>query len=340
MKIYLITFSLMIGSFLKPAVAQTTFARGEQPQITVDNKGLVRLVFGEKDKIYYSSSNDKGKTFSSPILVGEVKEMHLGMTRGPQLASSKDYSVVTAMDKPGNIHAFQLNHKSNKWDKIQNANDADDSAPEGLMSIAADDNNNFYAVWLDLREDRKNNICFSTLKQSKWSTNKFAYKSPESHVCECCKPSIVAKGKTVSIMFRNWLKGSRDLYLISSTDGGQTFSNALKLGNGTWQLKGCPMDGGGLFIDTNNNIHTAWQREGIVYYVQPGQQEQKIGDGRHVGLSGNVITWEDGSDLMIRPMNGEPKKIGEGTALKIFGFNDKSILAVWEKDDQIVFKKI
>ncbi|MBA4057726.1 MAG: hypothetical protein C0490_23630, partial [Marivirga sp.] len=177
-------------------------------------------------------------------------------------------------------------------------------------------------------------------KQSKWSTNKFAYKSPESHVCECCKPSIVAKGKTVSIMFRNWLKGSRDLYLISSADGGLTFSDALKLGNGTWQLKGCPMDGGGLFIDANNNINTAWQREGIVYYAQPGQQEQKIGDGRHVGLSGNIITWEDGSDLMIRPMNGEPKKIGEGTALKVFEFNDKSILAVWEKDDQIQYKKI
>ncbi|MBA4057866.1 MAG: hypothetical protein C0490_24330, partial [Marivirga sp.] len=124
MRIYLITFSLIIGSFLKPAFAQTILARGEQPQITVDNKGLVRLVFGEKNNIYYSSSNDNGKTFSSPILVGEVKEMHLGMTRGPQLASSKDYSVVTAMDKPGNIHVFQLNHKSNKWAKIQNLNDS------------------------------------------------------------------------------------------------------------------------------------------------------------------------------------------------------------------------
>lgn len=147
--------------------------------------------------------------------------MHLGMTRGPQLASSKDYSVVTAIDKKGNILAFRLTHKTGKWEKITNVNDVDASAPEGLMSIAADDNNNFFAVWLDLREGQKNNISFSVLKgNSKWSKNSFAYKSPESHVCECCKPQIAVRGNNVSIMFRNWLKGSRDLYLIISLSSG------------------------------------------------------------------------------------------------------------------------
>lgn len=341
MRIYLITFSLIIGSFFKPVFAQTSLARGEQPQITVDNKGLVRLVFGEKDKIYYSTSNDKGQTFSKPVLIGEVAKMHLGMTRGPQLATSKDYSVVTAMDQPGNIHSFRLTHKTGKWEKIASVNDVDASAPEGLMSIAADANNNFFAVWLDLREDKKNNIAFSVLKgNSKWSKNKFAYKSAEDHVCECCKPSIAVNGNNVSIMFRNWLRGSRDLYLTTSSNNGQTFSEAQKLGKGTWPLKGCPMDGGGISIDSKNEIHTAWQRDGQIYYARPGQQEEKIGEGRHVGLDGNLATWESGSDLFMKPLNGEKQKIGEGTALKVFEFNGKSILAIWEKDDQIVFKKL
>ena len=76
--------------------------------------------------------------------------MHLGMTRGPQIASSKDYSIVTAMDKKGNINCFRLDHKSGEWTKIKNVNDVDASAPEGLMSLAADNNNNFYAVWLNI----------------------------------------------------------------------------------------------------------------------------------------------------------------------------------------------
>lgn len=324
-----------------PVRSQTALAPGSQPQITVDAQELIRLVYGEKNKIYYATSRDKGVTFSKPVLVGEVNKMHLGMTRGPQLATSKDYSVVTAIDQSGNIHAFRLTHKNGEWEKIKNVNDVPSSAPEGLMSIAADDHNNFYAVWLDLRENRKNNIAFSTLKKkSDWSPNRFAYRSPESHVCECCKPSIAVMGDNVSISFRNWFRGSRDIYLINSTNGGKTFSEAEKMGNGTWQLKGCPMDGGGLTVDSKNNIHTAWQRERAVFYAQPGKPEERIGEGRSVGMSGNLITWEKGSDLILHRINGDQTKIGEGTALKVYELRDHSVLAVWEKENQIVFKKI
>lgn len=340
MKLNLLTallFAFLSGSY---CYAQTVLSPGEQPQISVDSKGVVRLVFGQDDKILFATSKDKGKTFSKPVLIGEVAKMHLGMTRGPQLATSRDYSVVTAIDQQGNIHSLRLTHKTGKWEKISNVNDSDGSAPEGLMSIASDDNNNFYAVWLDLRENRKNNIAFTSMKgNSKWATNKFAYKSSEDHVCECCKPSIAVKGTNVSIMFRNWLKGSRDLYLINSSNSGQSFSDAQKLGKGTWPLNGCPMDGGGLNIDASGEIRTAWQRDGQIYYAKPGDQEQKIGDGRHVGIAGNIITWEMGSELMARPLGGEIQKIGEGTALKIFEFPDKSILSVWEKDEHILFGK-
>ena len=332
---------LVILFFSVPAVfGQSIVGKGKQPQITVDIKGVVRLVFGDNNnKIYYATSTDQGKTFSRPVLVGEVHEMHLGMTRGPQLASSKDYSIVTAMDRKGNIHTFRLTHKTSRWEKINNVNDQDGSAPEGLMSIAANEKNNFYAVWLDLREGRKNNICVSTLTGTNWSKNKFAYKSPESNVCECCKPSIAVKGNKVSIMFRNWLKGSRDLYLISSDNAGQTFSEAQKLGVGTWPLKGCPMDGGGLTIDDRNNIHTAWQREGQVYYSDPGKPEQKIGEGRNVGIDGNLMHWESGSDLVVKRIGESEIKIGEGTALKAYEFDDKTLLTVWEKDEQVLFKR-
>lgn len=336
--IYLLLLLVLIAVSL--VKSQSIIATGEQPQITVDSRYLVRLVYGEKGKIYYATSTDKGETFSKPIIVGEVPEMHLGMTRGPQLASSKDYSIVTAMDKKGNIHSFRLTHKTGKWEKVSNVNDVDGSAPEGLMAVSADDKNNFYAVWLDLRGDRKNNICFASFTGSQWSKNKFVYKSPDEHVCECCKPSIAVKGNSVAIMFRNWVKGSRDLYIISSTNKGQSFTDAQKLGNGTWPLKGCPMDGGGLTIDSNNNIHTAWQRDGVVYIADPAKAEERIGEGRSVGLNGDLVTWEKGSDLMIKKIGGGEQKIGEGTALKTFRFNDNSILAIWENADQIVTKKI
>jgi len=321
--------------------AQTTIASGDQPQVTVDKNGVIRIVYGEGDRIYYSFSTDNGKAFSQPGLVGEIEGMHLGMTRGPQLATSKDYSLVTAMDKKGNIHAFRISHKKGQWEKISNVNDSDGSAPEGLMSIAAGDNNTFYAVWLDLRENRQNNICLSILKSgSKWTKNKFVYKSPDGHVCECCKPSIVVKSNQVSIMFRNWSKGSRDLYVINSLNNGESFSDAQKLGNGTWVLNACPMDGGGLSIGENGAIHTAWQRDGQIFYATPGKPEQNIGQGRDVGLNGNLVFWQSGSDLMLKKINGEPKRVGNGTALSAIELKDGTILTIWQQDDQIMYMKM
>ena len=99
------------------------------------------------------------------------------------------------------------------------------------------------------------------------------------------------------------------------------------------------MDGGGLTIDSKNSIHTAWQRDGQVFYAEPGKPEERVGDGRHVSIAGNIITWERGSDLIIKPLNLPEQKIGEGTALRILELRDKTKLLVWEANDQIVFKK-
>ncbi|HEX8059369.1 MAG TPA: hypothetical protein VF473_00470 [Cyclobacteriaceae bacterium] len=325
--------------FSRYTSAQSVLGDGEQPQVTIDNKGLVRIVFGRNDKILYSSSKDRGASFSKPVLVSEIEGMHLGMTRGPQLASSKDFSVVAAMDKKGNIHSFVLNHKNNSWTPIKNVNDVEASAPEGLMGITADSNNNFYAVWLDIREDKRNNICFASMNgNSSWSKNRIIYKSPDGHVCECCKPSVAAEGGVVSVMFRNWVSGSRDLYLGTSTDKGQTFATPEKLGTGTWKLNACPMDGGALAIDSKNNIHTVWQRDGQIFSAMPGQPETMIGKGRGCTMSNDVFGWSQGTNLLIKHSGKSEMAIGDGSALKLAHFNKQDFFAVWENNKKIVYQ--
>ena len=77
-------------------------------------------------------------------------------------------------------------------------------------------------------------------------------------------------------MLRNWLKGSRDLYLTISKDKGKKFSSAQKLGDGTWPLKGCPMDGGGLTLN-GNTVETAWQREDICIMLGGVNRNKRLG---------------------------------------------------------------
>ncbi|MET3981941.1 hypothetical protein ABIB62_004499 [Mucilaginibacter sp. UYP25] len=78
---------------------RTSIGQGQQPQVSVDNKGTIRVVFGSGDQIFCATSIDHSASFGKPVLVANVPEMHLGMSRRPQLASSKNYSVISAIDK-------------------------------------------------------------------------------------------------------------------------------------------------------------------------------------------------------------------------------------------------
>ncbi|MFD2247735.1 hypothetical protein [Pontibacter ruber] len=324
----------------------TLLAAGRQPQLAVDPKGNTRVVYGLEDKIYCATSKDNGQTFSEPVLVGQLKGLYLGMSMGPQIASSANYSVVTAIDKQGNIHSYRLDHKTDKWVKAAGVNDVPGVAAEGLMSIASDEQDNFYAVWLDVRKNKQNKIVFASTTGSAnaWSENKVVYESPDSTVCECCKPSIAVEGKQVILMFRNWIDGSRDFYLTKSSDNGQQFSQPQKLGTGTWKLEGCPMDGGGILLDSKNGIHTAWQREGTIFYAQPGQQEMQIGKGRNCRISGKtnpVIAWKNGSDLKLKFLNADTETVvGKGSYIETAEMPDNKTLCVWEDENKIRFRKI
>lgn len=344
----LIICSLFAFCFISwDSPSETTISKGQQPQISTDKSGIIRVAFGRSDSIFCVTSLDKGNSFSRPALVGVVPKMHLGMARGPQLASSAHYSVVTAMGQNGDIHCFILNHKKGQWQEKGTVNDIKGSAPEGLMNIACDNQDNFYAAWLDIRLNKRNNIFFSSLPagHTQWLKNKLVYQSPDEHVCECCRPSIAVKGSDVAIMFRNWVNGSRDLYLATSADKGNTFNTAIKLGTGTWKLNACPMDGGGLDFNADNTINTTWQRQGIVYYCKPGGNEKELGKGRDCSISTNagqtIVALSDAGELKYKNVQTDRETIvGKGSYLKTYILPNDKVLCVWEENGMIKSKKI
>ncbi|HEX8021773.1 hypothetical protein, partial [Mucilaginibacter sp.] len=161
------------------------------------------------------------------------------------------------------------------------------------------------------------------------------YRSPDGHVCECCRPGIAVKGGNVAIMFRNWLNGSRDLYLATSTDKGKTFNKATKLGNDTWKMNSCTMDGGGLDFNADNTINTTWQRKGVVYYCTPGQNEKELGKGRDCSISADknqiLVAMGDGGRLTYKNVQTNKETyVGKGSYLKTVILPDSKVLCVWE----------
>ncbi len=313
-------------------------AKGQMPNITKGKDNNLHLVYGIGDSIMYAYSQNNA-SFSKPFLISVLPHVFSFAMRGPQIAATENGIVVTASTSSGNIFSYYKAGTGN-WTKGQRVNDIDTVAKEGLTALSADGENTF-AVWLDLRGNQKNKIygAASTNGGKTWSANKMIYSSPDTTVCECCKPSVVVNGSNVFVMFRNWLDGNRDMYLIKSTDGGASFGKAQKLGDGSWKLNGCPMDGGGLSVNENGAVQTVWRREGKVYVAAPGVPEKEIGGGKGCTIATvgnkNIYAWTENGQIVLADQQGKKKILGKGNGPVLEALNDVQVLCVWEDEKEI-----
>ena len=303
--------------------------------------GEIHMVFASGDSIMYCNSSDSGKNFSNSILIGTLPDLAVVGGRGPQIAGNKNQLVIAAADGNGNIYSYTRPDSKGNWIRGGRMNDVADIAKEGFVSLASNDEGKYFAVWLDLRGNEKNKIvgAASTDGGKTWSANKIIYRSPDKSVCECCKPSIAMKDDHIAIMFRNSLDGNRDMYVIQSTDGGNNFGQAEKLGKGSWLLNGCPMDGGAIVIDNNGNPQTVWRREGKFYACEPGKEEKEIGGGKNCSMESvngkNIYTWTENGEVVCQMPEGIRKNLGKGKLPVIKMINDEHVICVWENEHEI-----
>lgn len=314
---------------------------GMHPAVATDPAGNVYVVYGKGNAIFYTASSN-GEQFDTPVRIDSLAGLHLGASRGPQIAATAKSVVITAIDKAGNVWAYSLNRTTKQWQPRVRVTDVPEIAKEGFVAVSADEDNGYSAVWLDLRTDKRNKIAGarSTDGGQTWSANQILYQSPEGTVCECCQPSVVSQGKHVAIMFRNFLNGSRDMYLLQSADGGRTFGKTEKLGQGTWKLNACPMDGGGLFVASNGAVATVWRRENKLFTARPGQAETEVGEGKNAKIvstkKGDYVVFQQAGQVMAMiPGESQPKTIAPGGYPKVALLPHDRVLCLWEQNGAV-----
>ncbi len=337
-----ILFTLLFFSFFitysQKGATEQIIEKGQMPNIAKDKYNNIHIVYGNGDSIMYISSRD-GRNYKSPVLIAMLPQLFASAMRGPQIATGANGLVVTACTKSGNIFSYYKN-TFGKWSKAVKVNDENESAKEALMSLSADGTNAF-AVWLGVRDPKGQNIIGARSNDGgkTWKKNILVYASPDNSVCECCKPSVVMKGNNVYAMFRNWLDGNRDLYLIKSTNAGNSFGVAQKLGNGNWKLNGCPMDGGGLALTKNGTPETVWRRGGKIYAATPGLSETELGEGRSCSMeilnNKKIYTWTESGNVVVMKPNGTKINLGKGSLPAVKSLNNDHVLCVWENEKQI-----
>ena len=317
---------------------KSIIAAGHAPSMVQDRHGRLHIAYCEGDSIMYVYSSTGGKTFSAPALVSLLPGLASSHARGPQIAVSGQQLTIIAGNKSGNIFSFAKKGESD-WLKTARVNDRDSTSKEELMSLHGD-GHGLYAVWLDLRTGH-NQIYGSALADggASWTENMLIYASPDSTVCECCRPSVAVKDNHVYVMFRNLINGNRDLYLLQSDDGGKNFGPAQKLGTGSWKLNGCPMDGGGLVIDDQGMPQTVSRREDKVYSCEPGKPEKEIATGRSCSMAiaggKNIYVWTEKGEVMCMLSPDKKQDLGKGNLPIVRTTNNHNVVCVWEQDKQL-----
>jgi hypothetical protein len=348
----LISATLLMGAQFGPMGPE---APAREPQMATDGKA-VYLTYGAGNAIYFSLSMNAGKTFSSPVQVAEAGVVPLSRHRGPRIAVSGSAIVITAvagktlssgahahgLPSDGDLLVWRSEDNGRHWSKAAMVNDSPGAPTEGLHALASDGKGRLFAVWLDHRSGKGTTLYGSESRDAgrTWSKNTLVYESPDVTICQCCHPSAAfdSKGQII-VMWRNWLGGSRDMYLARSLDGIH-FANPEKLGTGTWQLNACPMDGGGLVV-TPNGIRTAWRRNKEIFFASPGKKEVSMGEGVDVALSagadGVYAVWVTGGVVKaLKPGGREAAEIApHGAFPAVLALQGGGALVAFEEEGRI-----
>ena len=346
----------MLPFLFATVLAVNADAPAREPQLAV-NGPAVGLAFGAGKAVYFSASRDSGKTFGPPVKVAEAEILPLSRHRGPRIAMTSGAIVIGAvggkklaegphahgLPSDGDLWLWRSLDGGKTWSHGIRINDVAGAPTEGLHALAADAKGNLFAAWLDKRSGTGTELYGARLLDGgvTWSRNVRIYSSPDGTICQCCHPSVAidAEGRVV-VMWRNWLGGSRDMYLTRSRDA-VTLSQAKKLGNGTWPLNACPMDGGGIAM-AGKRVVSAWRRDGEIFLASPGEPEVSLGKGLNVAIAsapagGVYAVWSSPNGLMAStPSAKEPVTLApKGTFPSVAALPNGHGLAAWEAGGKI-----
>jgi hypothetical protein len=93
------------------------------------------------------------------------------------------------------------------------------------------------------------------------------------------------------------------MWLSTRPKGAKQFTAARKLGEGTWKLNACPMDGGRIVALGGGNFGAVWQRAGEVFISRAEGAEMSLGNGKqpvavHESGGETFVFWQQGADLI------------------------------------------
>lgn len=310
MKIPLCCLVILLATAAANAAGRTEIPHAAQPQLCAASDGRVWLAYGQGDAVFVARSDDGGATFGAANKVAAPAKLALGMRRGPRIAAHGDRVTVTVSGEE--LVAFSSMDGGKTWSQAVTINEVPASAREGLHDLGCASDGGLFVTWLDMRNGAMELWGAASSDGGRsWSKNEQVYRSSDKSICECCHPTALfdAEGN-LAVMWRNAVDGSRDMWMTTRAKGAAQFTPARKLGDGTWKLNACPMDGGKIIALGAGKFASVWQRAGEVFFTPANGPEVLLGKGKQPVAVANgaspLILWQEGNDLVLTRAPGAP----------------------------------
>jgi hypothetical protein len=228
--------------------------------------------------VFVATSRDGGATFAAPVQVNPTPgEGRVGGELPPRIAiarvpAGQDPLVVVLWTARGERTSIKLSRSTDggrTFGAPETLQAPDAAGDRGWPSLALDPQGRAHSIWLDHRGLAGHD---AHAHQGPYDGVAMAQRSGLFHfsgsgerelakgVCYCCKTSLVSSGDgAIYASWRHVYPGNiRDIALVSSRDGGRTFSAPSRVSEDGWQIEGCPDDGPAMAVDGSHVVHIVW----------------------------------------------------------------------------------
>lgn len=289
------------------------------PSVQIDDAGMISAAWVEEDKdtrtILFARSERPGGPLGVPVAVNQPSETPYYRQEAPALIVrgqdvyvtwSKTHPKMTP-DKPfsGELRlsrssdggrSFGPSTLVNDDDQvIQHTFDAMQVAPDGVLHFA----------WIDGREGKKEPGTFVARSTDRGRTITKNFKV-DDNTCVCCRTSIATSADgLVYVAWRKIFDGNiRETVVSRSTDGGQTFSAPVVVGNDRWVYQACPHRPASLGVDRLGRLYVVWYTEGAdetpaIYLAYSDDQGKTFSEKQQLNRSKG--TFPDHPQMAVDP---------------------------------------
>ena len=214
------------------------------------------------------TSQDGGDSFDEGVVISDAKFAVSGHGEtAPFLTlGRKGLCVVFEQKRPdgkGNDLMASWSSMASMWTKPVCIAPKAVASGNSYASVAAGADGLVAAAWLDSRDKSGGGPhVFVAISEDGGKTWGDAF-SVAAGACPCCRPGIAISDKrAISVSWRNVETGDiRDIFTVSSTDGGKSFSKPKLVARDGWRVSGCPHTGCALAYQ-GELLHAAWYSAG------------------------------------------------------------------------------